>query len=287
MRNQLSKNNSGELAEVFRDVSSHMIVSGIIRDQLTTNLDVREEALKGLDFAGFTKILDIGCGFGFFTGGLAGRLSPESEVTGIDLHDKYRKYYLASAEKAGIKGKFISAGISVINDFNEGTYDLIICSYALYFFPEYIRQISRILKDQGLLVVITHSCPHMKELTYLVKEIMASENISHDSLLPYEMLINRFCDYNGNDMLSPFFKLVSRKEFRSEILFDRSDFSKFVEYFRFKTPFFIPSGKDDKKKLTDKILNKVQNLIEQEGCFHITKDDTIFVCSKPLNINKR
>jgi len=286
MRNQLSNNNSGELAEVFRDVSSHLLVSGIIRDQLTTNLDVREEALKGLDFNGFKKILDIGCGFGFFTAGLSGRISREADVTGIDLHEKYRKYYLASAEKAGIKGKFISEGISVINDFNESSYDLIICSYALYFFPEYIHQISRILKDQGLFVVITHSCPHMKELTYLVKEIMASENISHDSLLPYEMLINRFCDYNGNDMLSTFFRNVNRKEFRSEILFERSDFSKFVEYFRFKTPFFIPSGKDDKKNLTYKILNKVKNMIDLEGSFHITKDDTIYVCSKPLNLNK-
>jgi len=286
MRNQLSNNHTGELAEVFRDVSSHMLVSGIIRDQLTTNLDVREEALKGLDFTGFTRILDIGCGFGFFTGGLAGRLSQKAEVTGIDLHEKYRKYYLETVEKAGIKGKFISEGISVINDFNERTYDLIICSYALYFFPEYIHHISRILKDPGLLVVITHSCPHMKELTYLVKEILASESISYDSLLPYEMLINRFCDYNGNDMLSPFFRMVSRKEFRSEILFDRSDFGKFVEYFRFKIPFFIPSGKGDEKKLTDKILNAVKNLLDLEGCFHITKDDTIFVCSKPLNINK-
>lgn len=287
MKNQLSTNPTEELAGVFQDVKSHILVSGIIRDQLTTNRDVREEALKGLDFTGFTKILDIGCGFGFFTRGLAGRLRRDAEVTGIDLHEKYRKYYLASAEKAGIKGKFISKGISVINDFSETTYDLIICSYALYFFPGYIQQISRILKDQGLLVVITHSCPHMKELTYLVKEIMASENISHDSLLPYEMLINRFCDYNGNDMLSACFRNVNRKEFRSEILFDRSDFSKFVEYFRFKTPFFIPSGKDDSKKLSDKIFNKVKSLLDLEGSFHITKDDTLYVCSKPLNINTK
>jgi len=285
MPDQLLNNHTGDLAEVFRDVSSHLLVSGIIRDQLTTSKDIREEALKGLDFTGFTRILDIGCGFGFFTGGLAGRLSRKAEVTGIDMHEKYRKYYLGTVEKAGIKGKFISEGISVISSFNEKTCDLIICSYALYFFPEYIYHISRILKESGLLVIITHSGPHMNELTFLVKEVLASENISHDSLLPYEILINRFCDYNGNDLLSAFFRNVSRKEFRSEILFNRSDYRKFSEYFRFKTPFFIPSGKGDKKKLTDKILNTVKSRIDIEGCFHITKDDTIFVCSKPLNLN--
>ena len=286
MSDQLSNNHTTGLAGAFRDVSLHLLVSGIIRDQLTTNLDVREEALKELDFTGFTSILDIGCGFGFFTGGLAGRLSRKSEVTGIDLHEKYREYYLATAKKAGIKGKFIAEDISVIKKFKERTYDLILCSYALYFFPEYIHHISRILKDNGLFVVITHSCPHIKELTYLVKKILDSEQISYDGLLPYETLINRFCDYNGNDVLSPYFGNVSRKEFRSDMLFDRSDFNKFVEYFNFKIPFFIPSGKGEEKKLTAKILNKVKELLDLEGSFHITKDDTIFVCSKPLNINK-
>lgn len=286
MHNKLSNNHTGELAEVFRDVSSHLLVSGIIREQLTSNIDVREEALNGLDLTGFTRILDIGCGFGFFTGGLSGRLGPEAEVTGIDIHETYRKYYLETAEKAGIRGRFISEGVSVITDFNDGSYDLIICSYALYFFPDYIHHISRILKENGLLVVITHSCPHMKELTFLVKGILSTENISNDILLPYEMLINRFCDYNGNALLSPYFRIISRKEFRSEIVFDRSDFSEFVNYFRFKIPFFIPSGKVDEKNMTDKILNNVKNLLDLEGCFHITKDDTIFVCSKPFNSNK-
>ena len=256
MCDQLSNNQTGELAEVFQDVSSHLLISGIIRDLLTSNTDVREEALKGLDLTGFTRVLDIGCGFGFFTAGLAGRLSREAVITGIELHEKYRKYYLATADKAGIKGQFISKGISVIKDFDEKTFDLIICSYALYFFPEYIHHISRILKENGLLVVITHSCPHMKELTFLIKEIHASENISNDNLLPYEKLINRFCDANGNDMLSPFFMNIHRKEIHCEMLFDRSDYPKFVEYFSFKMPFFIPSGKDEGKILTEKIFDE-------------------------------
>lgn len=282
MTEDLSIKNSGSLSEVFQDVSAHMLVSGIIRDQLTNNKDVRDEALKGLDLKSFKTVLDLGCGFGFFTGGLAGRLDRDAEVSGIDQFEKYRQPYLESASQAGIRGTFISEGISFINSLNDKSFDLIICSYALYFFPEYIRQISRILRDHGLLVVITHSCPHMKELTYLVKEILRDEEMHPDSLLPYEMLINRFCDYNGNDLLSECFEKISRKGYRSELIFNRSDFNKFADYFRFKIPFFIPPDKGGEQNLTLKIFNRVEDHLNRQGSFLITKDDTIFVCSKPL-----
>ena len=287
MTDNLSINNSGDLADVFSDVSTHMLVSGIIRNQLTNDRDVREEAFRGLEFSGCRKILDIGCGFGFFTGGLAGKLDSDAVITGIDRHEKYRQLYKETAEKAGIKNNFISEGISAISRFDDSSFDLVICSYALYFFPEFIPDVARILKDDGLFIVITHSCPHMKELTFLVKGILASENIPHERLLPYELLINRFCDYNGTGLLSPWFSNISRKEFRSEIVFAPSDFEKFAEYFRFKFPFFIPCGKEDENKLTRLILNRVSQLLEETGSFNITKDDTIFICSKPMkNMSK-
>ena len=287
MTNDSSFKDSGDLAEVFSDVSTHMLVSGIIRNQLTNDRDVREEAFRGLDFSGCRKVLDIGCGFGFFSGGLAGKLSPDATITGIDRYEKYRHPYLETAEKTGIKSNFISEGISAISRFDDSSFDLVICSYALYFFPEFIPDVARILKDDGLFIVITHSCPHMKELTFLVKGILASENIPHERLLPYELLINRFCDYNGTGLLSPWFSNIIRKEFRSEIVFAPSDFEKFAEYFRFKFPFFIPCGKEDENKLTRLILNRVSQLLEETGSFNITKDDTIFICSKPMkNMSK-
>jgi len=282
MTDDSSFKDSGDLADVFNDVSAHMLISGIIRNQLTNDRDVREEAFRGLDFSGCREILDIGCGFGFFSGGLAGKLDSDAVITGIDRHEKYRQSYKETAENAGIKNNFISEGISAISRFDESSCDLVICSYALYFFPEFIPDVARILKDDGLFIVITHSCPHMKELTFLVKGILASENIPHERLLPYELLINRFCDYNGTGLLSPWFSNIIRKEFRSEIVFSPSDFEKFAEYFRFKFPFFILCGKEDENKLTRLILNRVAQLLEETGSFNITKDDTIFICSKPM-----
>lgn len=268
------------LAGVFQDASTHQLVAGIIREHLTNKKDIRQEALNSLDISKARKILDLGCGFGFFTQGLKGRPHPEAEVTGIDQCDEYRDHFLDSAANAGVKGQFVPSGIKSIQRLGSSEYDLVLCSYALYFFPDFIPDIARVLKDDGNLVIITHSCPHMKEFTGLVKEVLTAEGKSHDDLLPYESLINNFCDHNGQSLLSPYFKNIARKEYRSEIIFKKPDFEKFKEYFRFKYPFFIPSSREDEDVMTWKILDKVGELLNRRGSLHITKDDTIFVCSK-------
>lgn len=277
-----SKNNNG-LDEVFGDPGAHRRVAFIIRDQLSSDRDVREEALKGIDLSKVSRVLDLGCGFGFFTEGLISKLGPGTEITGVDKYDRYREFYLRAAGTGELKSRFFSEGIEVIGSFDDHAYDLVVCSYALYFFPEYVKEIARILSMEGYLVIITHSCPHMKELTGLVKQILRLEKLQVTELLPYESLINRFCDFNGTDILSPYFHEVKRKEYRSKIVFGKSEFDKFEEYFRFKYPFFIPETGKDADMLTGKILDGVRKHMDKSGDFRITKDDTIFVCSKPKN----
>lgn len=281
-----SKDQKG-LDRVFSDAGAHRRVAAIIRDQLTSQADVREEALKGLNLREVSKVLDLGCGFGFFTEGLISRLDPGTEVTGVDKYERYREFYLRTARARGHRSRFFSEGINKIRSFDDNAYDLVVCSYALYFFPEYVPEIARILDKDGYMVIITHSCPHMKEFTGLVREILRAEKLQATDLLPYETLINRFCDFNGSDILTPFFGEVKRKEFRSKIVFDISEFGKFEEYFRFKYPFFIPDASNDEGMLTGKILARVREHMEKTGSFRITKDDTIFVCSKPKKIKDR
>ncbi|MFO7614050.1 MAG: NUDIX domain-containing protein [Bacteroidales bacterium] len=270
------------MSDAFRNVPAHIRISGIIRDQLAHDHDVRNVALEGLDLSACRKILDIGCGFGFFTAGLAGRMGPGAEITGIEQYEDYREPYLKAARKAGLKGRFIPDGIAVLENIEENAFDLVICSYSLYFFPEIIPNISRILKNDGTFVIITHNMPHIKELTDIVKEILYSENTTNRVLLPYEILINRFCDTNGEALLSPFFGSISRKDFPNKLLFDRSTLPEFEAFIRFKIPLFLPSGKGDGEKLTGSILRSVKDLILRDGSFRISKNDTIFVCSKPL-----
>jgi hypothetical protein len=98
------------------------------------------------------------------------------------------------------------------------------------------------------------------------------------------MLINRFCDNNGTELLQPCFREINRKEYRNKILFDRSEFNKFVNYFHFKTPFFIPADKENESHLTELVLQKIRLLFEKEGGIEISKDDSIFICAEPIKV---
>ena len=128
----MSKTDS-RLAEVFKDASTHQEVARIIIRHLTNETDVRQAALDGLDLSTARNILDLGCGFGFFTRAMKDRVHKDANITGLDKHYQYEEPYLLSCDEANLKGTFIDKGISTLSKFHDNTFDLIICSYALYF----------------------------------------------------------------------------------------------------------------------------------------------------------
>lgn len=271
------------LAKVFNDTESHLKVAKIICDHLINFQDIRSIALKGVDFTNVRNILDLGCGFGYFTRGLKGKVHPQANITGIDCHSKYKQLYLKACSETEIQGKFMSDGISVINSFKPKSADLILCSYALYFFPEYIEQISRILKDDGTFVVITHAQPHMKEFTQYVKDILYNEGFDCREPLPYESLIEGFSNKNGEALLSERFSKISSINYKGRLLFKHKDIKSFRAYFKFKRSFFIPCKETDIDDMSAIILERMKNDLLRFKKFEISKNDIIFVCDGTRN----
>lgn len=267
-----------ELGDVFNDTDSFLAVAKIIQEHLTNKQDIRNIALERLDLSQAKKIIDLGCGFGFFTQGLNGKVHPDAEITGIDRHPKYKQLFLQSCAEAGLRGYFYSKGISFIESFNDCSFDLVICSYALYFFPEYIKQISRLLKKDGVFIVITHSFPHMKEFTSYIKKILHDKGIDFNKRLPYETLIKKFSNENGMELLSPWFHNITGTDIKSTFLFKYNDCESFEKYFRFKRSFFIPGEKSDEDSLANTIFEKVKNDMKKSGELRISKNDVIFTC---------
>ena len=204
-----------KLAEVFRDVHTHKEVAGIIIRHLTSKRDVRYEALKTLNLRNSRNILDLGCGFGFFTRALKGKIPAGSRVTGIDRYPEYQQLYLESCEETGIPGNFLGDGVCSIREIPDNTIDLVICSYAMNF-------------------------------------------------------------------LNPCFHEVIRKKYRSCLLFKVKDFDDFVSYFQFKHRFFIPEHVNI--DMEEKLLKSVRTDMQKGKKFRITKDDMIFICSRPKKL---
>jgi ubiquinone/menaquinone biosynthesis C-methylase UbiE len=273
---------SNELANVYSDADMHLSIANTVRNHLVNGQDIREIAFHNLTLSKKKNIIDLGCGFGFFTEGLKGKVHRNAKVAGVDRHSRNRQLYINVCKDSGLKGTFFSDGISKINSFENNTFDLAICSYALYFFPNYIEQIANIIKEDGIFVVITHSQPHMKEFTLYVKNIFNEKGFDVPERLPYEELIDNFSNENGKELLSQWFNNVESKKVKSSLLFKYNDYLDFEKYVRFKCSFFIPGKECKHELLTGILLESVKNEMKKKGEVKISKEDIIFICSDPI-----
>ena len=269
------------LAHVFKDARMHKTIAEIIIAHLSNPVDVRKAALNGPDLSNCKKILDLGCGFGFFTQALKGRIHPKATIKGVDRHSEYKKPYIESCSEAEIKGVFDDAGVESLLKIESNTYDLILCSYALYSFPEYIPHISRILKETGKFVTITHAKPHMKEFTDYVRKVLNKHDIKLIGKLPYEELIDNFSNENGFDLLSPWFQNIKTEKHINSLVFKKKDYLDFSRYFCFKRSFFIPGNYPGADDMCDLLLDAIKQDLMRNKTLRITKDDMIFICSNP------
>ena len=269
-----------KLSKVFRDVEMHRSVASIIIKHMINKTDVREIALAEVDFKSIETILDLGCGFGFFTEALAGKTGEQVSILGIDKFMEYKPLYLAACNRAGIAGKFVGDEISYIRTLESGSFDVILCSYALYFFPDYINEISRLLKDDGVFVTITHARPHMIEFTTFVKEVFDKHEIELNDDLPFDKLIEKFCDMNGKNLLSEFFGDIREIPYRNRMVFGEDDYPDFSTYLCFKRPFFMPPRCCNENEVCDILLDEVKEHFDKKGGMKISKNDMIFLCKK-------
>ncbi len=270
------------LSAIFADTMMHKTIREIIQVHSTNKVDVREFALVGLPLKSRKAILDLGCGFGFFTRSLKGKINPRAKILGIDRIPDYRPLFLETCVSVNLTGDFKGTGVSSILTLPSKTFDMVICSYALYFFPDIIPEIARILKPSGLFVCITHSNNHANECINLVKGSIVDLNIPPSSYLPYQELISRFDNKNGFDLLSPWFADVKEKEYTNSLVFNNNDFANLKLYFEFKKPYYLPHNHDQANKIIEKVNTKLEVDLQAGILFRITKDDTIFICSKPL-----
>jgi len=288
--NNLAENNThkSKVNKVFIDVSAHRFTADIIKRHSTNQNDIREVALKELDLSGCRNILELGCGFGFFTEALKGKVHPEAVVTGVDIIEEYETFFLEACKKAGMKGRFCSEGSSVVNKIEGNSFDLIICSYSLYFFPEILPDISRVLRERGVFIATVHNKQNMEELGNFAKEILISNGLlNRDEKLPIEIFVNSFSSEIGHQLLPPWFKNVKAITFPNFLVFEPIDMYSLLEYFRFKWPFLFTSTPAKLGRVFDLFEMNLQKYFNSPSKnFTISKDDTIFICSQPLHNKK-
>jgi SAM-dependent methyltransferase len=270
-----------QIEKVFRDVHEHRRIADLIQRFSTNKGNVQKIALEGLELANCRQVLDLGCAFGSFTEKLKGRVSPEATATGIDIIAAYEPLYLEACRRASIQGRFFSTGSPILKTFPEKSFDLVLCSYALYFFPEVIPEVTRLLRPDGFFAVVTHCRRNTGELIDLAKTILEANGLLQAKDLPLQIINNRFSSDNGESLLKPWFSKISVIDFNNVLVFSREDSEYLLAYFRFKSPLYLTDAGFDAEAILPVILENLRQASSERNGMTISKDDRIFICSLP------
>jgi len=248
-------------------------VSAIIRRHSTNRTDVREAVLGDLDLSLARNILDLGCGFGFMAEALARRAAPDARLVGVDAWASNEAPFLERVVASGRSASFECRELDSELPWPDGSFDLVVCSYSLYFFVEILPEVTRILAPDGLFLAVTHS-----ERSF-VGLLRAAELAEDESTLL--ALTRKFSAESASEMLDRWFGEVTRIDYHNSLRFQAEDADEFLAYLRFKLPFLVPDSAPG-EDLPEPLARLARASLARLGEVVVEKDDAAFRCRSPL-----
>ncbi|MBK1649646.1 O-methyltransferase [Rhabdochromatium marinum] len=131
-----------------------------------------------------SKILEIGTSNGYSTIWLASSIPPDGTVTTIESSERKAEEALSNFEKAGLANKIVllqGEAQAVLKDLND-PYDLIFLDADRSKYMDMIKDISRLLKNGGL-IICDNASSHESELAEFTAYLKSQQNFS-TSLVP-------------------------------------------------------------------------------------------------------
>ena len=219
-----------------------------------------------IDFSRVNRLLELGCG--------NGKLWQENR---IDLRN--REIFLSDISEGmveEVRNKLGTDFNCIVADaekipFKDEYFDSIIANHVLFYLNDLnlgLKEISRVLKPDGILYCSTYGKNHMKEITEIVQNFDSSINLSNHSL--YDI----FGLENGEDILSNYFSNIQRMDYQDSLEITES--KPLIDY--------IMSCHGNQNEILGPRLNEfkeyIEELLKNNGKIIVTKQAGLFVCAK-------
>ncbi len=275
-----------DIRNTYEPIRDHMMAKDIIQEYALNQNDIRDVALEELNLRNIARVLDIGCGYGFFTEKLKDRLCEGARIHGLDAVVKNnREMFLDTVKKNGYRGEFIHARADVIREMAVSSFDLVIASYSLYFFPHLIPDIARILTPEGIFITVTHSRHSLKEVTRYIPRSMEMMGLNPPREIAINRLLASFSLENGEEMLSPHFRRVERIVYPNDLLFPFDRILECINYLDKKKYLIMKDVSENYPQRLEDMLGYFNTMVYDHARLHgeiiITKDDAVFRCFCP------
>lgn len=218
-----------------------------------------------IDFSNVNRLLELGCG--------NGKLWQENK---IDLRN--REVFLSDISEGmveEVRNKLGTDFNCILADaeripFKDAYFDSIIANHVLFYLNDLnlgLKEISRVLKSDGILYCSTYGKEHMKEITEIVQGFDSRINLSNHKL--YDI----FGLENGERILSKYFKNIQRFDYKDTLEITES--KPLVDY--------IMSCHGNQNEILGPRLAEfkeyIDRLLKQDGKIVVTKQAGLFICS--------
>ena len=153
--------------------------------------------------------------------------------------------------------------------YDDQSFDIVIANHVLFYVENIqavLKEVKRVLKNEGIFYCSTYSGKHMKEITDLVQDYHPKINLSENQL--YEV----FGLHNGYEILHSFFAQIELKKHEDALFVDRID--DLIGY--------ILSCKGNQNSYILSDFNRFHDYVDKRvgKGIKITKDAGIFICQK-------
>lgn len=219
-----------------------------------------------IDFSKVNRLLELGCG--------NGKLWQENK---IDLRN--REIFLSDISEGmveEVRNKLGSDFNCIVADaekipFKDAYFDSVIANHVLFYLNDLnqgLKEISRVLKSNGVLYCSTYGSRHMKEITDIVQNFDSRINLSNHSL--YDV----FGLENGECILKQYFTSVQRMDYQDSLEITES--KPLIDY--------IMSCHGNQNEILGPRLSEfkeyIEELLQKDGKIVVTKQAGLFVCVK-------
>lgn len=219
-----------------------------------------------IDLSKVNRLLELGCG--------NGKLWQENK---IDLRN--REIFLSDISEGmveEVRNKLGSDFNCIVADaekipFKDAYFDSIIANHVLFYLNDLnqgLKEVSRVLKPNGILYCSTYGSRHMKEITDIVQNFDSRINLSNHSL--YDV----FGLENGESILKQYFTSVQRMDYQDSLEITES--KPLIDY--------IMSCHGNQNEMLGPRLNEfkeyIEELLQKDGKIVVTKQAGLFVCVK-------
>lgn len=277
-----------EITKTYEQVHDLLLTRYIIKNYSTNKKDIRDVAINGMNLKNVKTVLELGCGYGFFIEKLKGLLNDSAVVIGIDMVENNREPFLHSVASIQYKGEFITGQAEIIRKLPDESFDLIITSYSLYFFPHLMGDIARILSPSGVFIAITHSMYTLSEATEIIKKCMEKTGVLIDQDTVLNKLFYSFSLENGKKQLTEYFERVEKKHFKNSMIFDYKNIQDCIFYIQKKKNLIykeVIEHMPDRVSETEVCVeSSIIEHTKKHGRLILNKDDGVFRCFGPKNI---